>query len=102
MNISKPEQMRSEEIRWEHAARSFMDVGGNYYADGRWIRQDSHVGHQNILYYSFFQKHKNSIRDASTPQSGEIVFNTMRYRSSEKVHRLGYFQGSVSVQIMFK
>ena len=37
-----------------------------------------------------------------TPQPGEIVFNTMRYRSSETVHRLGYFQSSVSVQIIFK
>ena len=44
----------------------------------------------------------NSIRDARTPQPGKIVFNTMRYRSSETVHRLGYFQSSVSVQIMFK
>ena len=25
-------------------------------------------------------KNKNSIRDARTPQPGEIVFNTMRYR----------------------
>ena len=32
---------------------------------------------------------KNSIRDAHTPQPGEIVFNTMTYRSSETVHRLG-------------
>ena len=46
---------------------------------------------------------KNSIRDARTPQPGKIVFNTMRYRGgSETVHRLGYFQSSVSVQIMFK
>ena len=45
---------------------------------------------------------ENSIRDARTPQPGKIVFNTMRYRSSETVHRLGYFQSSVSVQIMFK
>ena len=45
---------------------------------------------------------KNSIRDAGTPRSGEIVFNTMRYRSSETVHRLRYFQSSVSVQIKFK
>ena len=35
---------------------------------------------------------KNSIRDARTPQPGEIVFNTMRYRSSETVQRSGYFQ----------
>ena len=45
------------------------------------------------------------IRDARTPQSGEIVFNTMRYRSSETVQRSGYFQNSVSyikLQIMFK
>ena len=47
-------------------------------------------------------KEKNCIRDARTPQPGRIVFNTMRYRSSETVHRLGYFQSSVSVQIMFK
>ena len=47
-------------------------------------------------------KEENSIRDACTPQPGKIVFNTMRYRSSETVHRLGYFQSSVSVQIMFK
>ena len=46
--------------------------------------------------------HKNSIRDAPTEQPGEIVFNTMRYRGSETVHRLGYFQTSVSVQIMLK
>ena len=26
---------------------------------------------------------ENSIRDASTPQPGKILFNTMRYRSSE-------------------
>ena len=35
---------------------------------------------------------ENSIRDARTPQPGKIVFNTMRYRSSETVLRLGYFQ----------
>ena len=48
---------------------------------------------------------KNSIRDAHTPKPGEIVFNTMRNRSSETVQRLGYFHSSVSyikVQIMFK
>ena len=48
---------------------------------------------------------KNSIRDARTPQPGEIFFNTMRYTSSKKVQRSGYFQNSVSyikVQIMFK
>ena len=46
---------------------------------------------------------KNSMRDVCTPQTGEKVFNTMRYRSSETVQRLGYFQSSVSyikVQIM--
>ena len=48
---------------------------------------------------------KNSIRDACTPQPGEIVFNTMRYKSSETVQRSGYFQSSVSyikVKMMFK
>ena len=47
----------------------------------------------------------NSIRDARTQQPGEIVFNTMRYRSSETVQRSRYFQSSVSyinLQIMFK
>ena len=33
----------------------------------------------------------NSIRDARTPQPGEIVFNTMTYRSSETVQSPGYF-----------
>ena len=50
----------------------------------------------------YFSKDKNSIRDAHTPQPRETIFNTMRYRSSETVQRLGYFQSSVSVQIMFK
>ena len=48
---------------------------------------------------------KNSIKDARTPQPRETVFNIMRYRSSETVQRLGYFQSSVSyikVKIMFK
>ena len=47
---------------------------------------------------------KNSIRDAHTPQPGDIVFNTMTYRS-ETVQRLVYFQRSVTyikVEIMFK
>ena len=48
---------------------------------------------------------KNSIRDARTPQPGEIFFNTMRYRSSITVQSSRYFQSSVSyikVQIMLK
>ena len=48
---------------------------------------------------------KISIRDTRISQPGEIVFNTMRYRSSETVQRSGYFQSSVSyikVQMMFK
>ena len=39
-------------------------------------------------------KFKNSIRDARTPQPGEIFFNTMRFRSSETEHRLGYFHST--------
>ena len=35
---------------------------------------------------------ENSIRDARTPQPGEIVLNTMTYRSSETVQRPEYFQ----------
>ena len=42
---------------------------------------------------------KNSIRYAHTPHPGEIVFNTIRNRSSQILHRLGYFPSSVSVQI---
>ena len=48
---------------------------------------------------------KNSIRDARTPQPGEIVFNTMKYRSSKTVQRSVYFQSSVSyikAKMMFK
>ena len=48
---------------------------------------------------------KNSIRDARTPQPGEIFFNTMGYRSSVTVQSSRYFQSSVSyikVQIMLK
>ena len=48
---------------------------------------------------------KNSIRDVGTPQSGEIVFNTMRYSSSEIAQRSGEFEnsiGNIKVQIMFK
>ena len=51
------------------------------------------------------RKLKNSIRDARTPQPGEIFFNTMRYRSSIIVQSSRYFQSSVSyikVQIMLK
>ena len=49
-------------------------------------------------------KKKNSIRDARTPQPGEIVFNTMRYRSRKTVQRSGYFYSSVSykLQKLFK
>ena len=50
-------------------------------------------------------KTKNSIRDTRTPQPGEIVFNTMTYKSSETVQRPEHFQRSVTyikVQIMFK
>ena len=36
-------------------------------------------------------KVKNSVRDARTPQPGEKVFNTMRYRSGETVKDLDTF-----------
>ena len=56
--------------------------------------------------HSHIPELKNSkIRDACTLQPGEIVFNIMRYSSSEIVQRLGYFQNSVcyiKVQILFK
>ena len=39
---------------------------------------------------------RNSIRDARTPQPGEIFFNTMRYRSSVTVQSSRYFQSSVN------
>ena len=38
----------------------------------------------------------NSIGDARTPQPGEIVFNTLRYRSSAIVQTSGNFQNTVS------
>ena len=59
----------------------------------------------SVLSHGIAIKIKNSIRDARTPQPGEIVFNTMRYRSSETVQRLGYFKSSVSyikVKMKFK
>ena len=59
----------------------------------------------NYLQSKISQTIQNSIRDARTPQPGEIVFNTMRHRSSETGQRLGYFQSSVSyskVKMMFK
>ena len=52
-----------------------------------------------------FFSYEKSIRDACTPQPGEIVFNTMTYRSRKTVQRPGYLQRSVTyikVQIMFK
>ena len=59
----------------------------------------SHKVNVNVI------KGKIGIRDANTPQPGEIFFNTMRYRCSETIQRSGYFQSSVSyinLQIMFK
>ena len=38
------------------------------------------------------KQQKNSIREAHTPQPGEIVFNTMKYRNNETVHRSRYSQ----------
>ena len=64
------------------------------------------VGHINLIGGLVTRNPpKNSIRDARTPQSGEIFFNTMRYRSSVTVQSSRYFQSSVSytkVQIMLK
>ena len=61
---------------------------------------------KNLIFNIIFNKFlKNSIRDARTPQPGEIFFNTMRYRSSVTVQSSRYFQSSVSyikVQIMLK
>ena len=48
----------------------------------------------NEITIKVFKCTKNSIRDARTQQFGEIFFNTMRYKSSETVHRSGYFQSS--------
>ena len=36
-------------------------------------------------YFWWMQVVKNTIRDVRSPQPGEIVFNTMRYRRSETV-----------------
>ena len=59
---------------------------------------------QETIDLQFYMYTKNSIREVHIPQPGEIVFNTMTYRSSETVQRSGYFQSSVSyikIQIMF-
>ena len=40
---------------------------------------------------------ENSIRDACTPQPGEIVFNTMTYRSSHTVQRENNIEEKESV-----
>ena len=66
------------------------------------VLQDMEKGKINWEQLNLVEQVKNSIRDARTPQHVEIVFNTMRYRGSETVHRLGYFQSSVSPQIMFE
>ena len=53
------------------------------------------VGHINLIGGLVTRNPpKNSIRDAHIPQPGKIFFNTMRYRSSETVHRLGYFHST--------
>ena len=49
---------------------------------------------QHVFNSGLLQCGKNSIRDARTPRPGEIGFNTMRYRSSETVHRLEYFHST--------
>ena len=54
------------------------------------------IGCINTIKIKYCIYKKKSIRDARTPQPGEIVFNTMRYTSSETVQRLGYFQSSVN------
>ena len=62
------------------------------------------TGRQTSRHINLTNPPKNSIRDARTPQPGEIVFNTMRYRSSETVQRSGYFQSSfinIKVKMMF-
>ena len=85
-----------------------LSYGGDtaFINSGVWVQGKATY---HIQLYSVKQKHytlniKNSIRDACTPQPGEIVFNTMGYRSNETVQRLGYFQSIVSyikVQIIF-
>ena len=49
---------------------------------------------------------KNSIGDAHTPQQGENIFDTMRYRRSERKKDKETFRAKcvsyIKVQIMFK
>ena len=56
-----------------------------------------------VIWWYYQQK---SIRDARTLQPGEIVFNTMRYRSSETVQDQNIFSAVrdsyIQLQIMFK
>ena len=52
------------------------------------------------------KEHNKIASEMPVPHSlRKIVFHTMRYKSSEKVQRFGYFKDSVSyikLQIMFK
>ena len=55
-------------------------------------------GKEQISLYTQLKIRK--ITDASTPEPGEIVFNTMKYRINETVKISGYFS-YIEVQIMF-
>ena len=52
---------------------------------------------QHVLALTHANHRKNSKRDAGTPKPEEILFNTMTYKSSETVQRLGYFQSSALI-----
>ena len=50
----------------------------------------SHCDEGEIQLKNFFDLSDVFLLCAPTPQPGEIVFNTMKYRSSETVQRSGY------------
>ena len=48
-----------------------------------------------FTHYSEPRREKSSIGDAHTPQPGEIVFDTMRYKRNETVQRSGDFYSNI-------
>ena len=84
---------------------SATDLAENTISMGSWFKLNlGPVGEQKQQLHALgmqvdLKKLENN-SDACIPQPGEIVFNTMRYRSQ----RLGYFQSSggyIKLKIMF-
>ena len=69
-----------------------------------WIHDKSFIIPLCVEMFALPLSHKNSIRDACTPQPGEIIFHTMRIRRSEtEADQETFIANSVSyikIQIM--